>query len=104
MIVHGVELHEHIHQQIRIVMDVQHQDDVQLRQTDKHVHHMINVVQHQKHQHVMMEHGTQHHMDIHQQTRVVLHVNDVQVEQYKMDENVHHIALIQIVMIVMILR
>ena len=52
----------------------------------------------------MMEHGTQHHMDIHQQTRVVLHVNDVQVEQYKMDENVHHIALIQIVMIVMILR
>ena len=42
----GIEHHEHIHQQIKDVIDVLQQHVVQ-RQTDKHVHHIIGVVLHQ---------------------------------------------------------
>lgn len=42
----GVGHQEHIHHQIKDVIDVAHQH-VELEQTDSHVRHMIDVVQQQ---------------------------------------------------------
>ena len=51
-----------------------------------------------------MEHGVGHHEHIRHQINDVTDVMDVQQEQYHMDENVHHIVLRRIVIIVMIKR